>query len=190
MITRDLKLDIEHKGTEREIDLAELDSYGDFHVDRVNGLIIKAPVYTHGTPDSRHIRGDVVVGTDYEFVPIDVNREAVRERIERWVQVRLSDSELTRIVEEYQLAGVYEVERFDEKLDKYEILRRAEEGIISTDVEEPLIGWESIFGNSLQRALDQSDLDSRRRVLAKMFNALEESSTGSCEYSARIRLTD
>lgn len=186
----ELKTPIENDGTEREIDLAELERYGEYHVDHENGLVINAPVYTQGTPESRFIRGDVVYGTDYEFEPIEVDSEAFREQVQEELNLELEDSEVEQFATEYGQTGIAVVGQFDEQLHGYRILGKAEEGVVSTDVEEPLLGWEHAFGEAVERAIEQSNLESRREVINSMFKALQESSAGSCEYSARISLTD
>lgn len=186
----ELKTTIEHDGIEREIDLTELDRYGAYYVDHENGLIVNAPVYTQGTPDSRFIRGEVVCGTDFEFEPVEVDREAVQEQIREEFNTELTDSELDRVVRNYREAGVMEIARFDDMLVGYEILRRANHGVVSTDVEVPLAGWDKIFGEAHDRAFSQAKTDSQRDVLNRLFKALQESSAGSYMYSARIKLTD
>jgi hypothetical protein len=186
----ELKVTIQYGGTEREIDLTNLDRYGKYHVDHESGLIIDAPVYSQGTPNSRFVRGDVVYGTDYEFEPIEVDSEAFREQVQEELRLELTNSEVEQFVKEYGRAGTEIVGHFSEQLDRYQILERAREGIVSTDVEEPLVGWEHTFGGAVERALKQTNLESRREVTYIMFKALQQSSPGSCEYNARIKLTD
>lgn len=189
MITKDLTIEIEHGGIEQELNLEELDQYGDYHVDQARGLIIHAPVYTHGTPEKRHTRGDVVVGTDYEFEPVHVDREAVREQILEEVGIRLTESELDRVTNEYRIAGLEAIGQFDTTLDKYQILGKANGRIVSTDVDDALLGWDDAFGDAVNRAVEQPESESRRNLVLRMFKALQDSSMGAYEYSARITLT-
>lgn len=189
MITKDQTIEIEYDGIEQELNLEELDQYGDYYVDPARGLIIHAPVYTHGTPESRHIRGDVVVGTDYEFEPVHVDRESVREQILEEVGIQLTESELDRVSNEYQIAGLEAIGQFDTTLDKYQILGKANGRIVSTDVDDALLGWNDAFGDAINRAADQPEPESRRNLVLRMFKALQESSLGTHEYSARITLT-
>jgi len=183
-----LKTTIEHDGTETEIDLDELDRYGSYFVDTDRELIIHASVYTHGTRESRHIRGEVTCGTDYTFEKISVNRERVREYIDAELQVEISDEELEIAVSEYQFLGTAVASRFDEILDGKHILSKAQSGVVSADVEEPLLEWDDVFGDVIDRALAENGDLTRRNIVQELFNALRDGTPGEHEYSARIKL--
>lgn len=179
---------VEHDGTELEIDLDALDRFGSYYVDRERGLIIHASVYTQGTPDSRHLRGDPIRGTDYTLESIDVDREQVREHIHDELHVEISDGTLDNAIAEYQAAGIDVVGDFNEMLDRYRILSKATSGIVSTDIMEPLAGWEQTFGDFVDRVEEQHPQLNRREIVRKLFNALSTASPGDYEYSARITL--
>jgi len=116
---------VKHDGTEFEIDLDALDRFGSYYVDRERGLIINASVYTHGTPDSRHLRGDVICGTDYTFEPVDIDRETVREHIRDELHVEISDDTLETAVTDSQAIGIQVAKSFDESLGGYRLLSKA-----------------------------------------------------------------
>ncbi len=119
MNTMVLTTTVEHDGTDFEIDLDALDRFGSYYVDRERGPIIHASVYTHGTPDSRHLRGDVICGTDYTFETIEVEREQVREYIRDELDVEISDETLDTAIAEYQAAGIEVAGDFNASLDRY-----------------------------------------------------------------------
>lgn len=181
---------VEHDSTEFEIDLDALDRYGSYYVDRERGLIINASVYTHGTPDSRHLRGDVVCGTDYTFEPIEVEREQVREHIRDELDVKISDETLETAIAEYQAAGIEVVSDFDAMLSRYSILSKATSGVVSTNTMEPLVGWEQTFDELIDRGEAQHRHLTRREIVRILFNALRTASPGDSEYSARITLVN
>lgn len=190
MNTMVLTTTVEHDGTDFEIDLDALDRFGSYYVDRERGLIIHASVYTHGTPDSRHLRGDLICGTDYTFEPIEVEREQVREYIRDELYVEISDETLDTAIAEYQAAGVEVVGDFNASLDRYRILSKATSGIVSTDINEPLAGWEQTFGELVDRVEEQHPQLTRREIVRILFNALRTASPGDSEYSARITLVN
>jgi hypothetical protein len=181
---------VEHDGTEFEIDLDALDRYGSYYVDRERDLIIHASVYTQGTPDSRHLRGGVICGTDYTLKRIDVDREQVREHIRDELYVGISDETLDNAIAEYQVAGIEVVGNFNASLDRYRILSKATSGVVSTDINEPLAGWEQISGEFIDRVEKQHPQLTRREIVRILFNALRTASPGDSEYTARITLVD
>lgn len=181
---------VEHDSTEFEIDLNALNRFGSYYVDEERGLIINASVYTHGTPNSRHLRGDVVYGTDYTFETIDVDREQVREYIRDELHVKISDETLDNAIAEYQAAGIEAVGAFNETLDRYRILSKATSGVVSTDTVDPLAGWEYAFEEFVDRVEEQDPELTRRNIVRILFNALRTASPGDSEYSARITLVN
>jgi hypothetical protein len=185
-----LNVTVQHGSTELELDLDELDKYGSYFIDRERGLIIHASVYTHGTRDSRYVRGDVTTGTDYTFKGVSVNRERVREYIDAELQVEISDGELETAVSEYHVYSTEVVGRFSEMLDGKRILGKAQSGVVSTGSEEPLLGWEDVFSDVVDRALEENDDLPRRDIVRELFNALCEATPGENEYSARIELVN
>lgn len=190
MNTMVLTTTVEHDGTDFEIDLDALDRFGSYYVDRERGLIIHASVYTHGTPDSRHLRGDVICGTDYTFEPIEVEREQVREYIRDELDAEISDETLDTAIAEYQVAGIEVVGDFNASLDRYRLLSKATSGIVSTDTTDPLAGWEQTFGELVDRVEEQHPQLTRREIVRILFNALRTASPGDSEYSARITLVN
>jgi hypothetical protein len=181
---------VEYDGTEFEIDLDALDRFGSYYVNRERGLIIYASVYTQGTPDSRHLRGDVICGTDYTFEPIEVEREQVREYIRDELDVEISDETLGNAIAEYQAGGVQAVGDFNASLDRYHILSKATSGVVSTDTRDPLAGWEQPFGDLVDRVEEQHPQLTRREIVRILFNALRTASPGDSEYSVRITLVN
>ena len=181
---------VEHDSTEFEIDLDALDRYGSYYVAPERGLIINASVYMQGTPDSRHLRGDVVYGTDYTFEPIEVEREHVREHIRDELDVEISDDTLDNAIAEYQAAGIEVVSAFDGTLDRYRILSKATSGVVSTDTMEPLAGWGQTFDDLVDRSEAQHPYLTRRDIVRILLNVLRTASPGDSEYSARITLVN
>lgn len=179
---------VEHDGTDFEIDLDALDRFGSYYVDRERDLIIHASVYTQGTPDSRHLRGDVTCGTDYTLERIDVNREQVREHIRDELHVEITDETLDTAIAEYQAAGIEVVGDFNASLDRYHILSKATSGVVSTDTTDPLAGWKQTFEAFVDRVEEQHPQLARRDIVRVLFNALRTASPGDSEYSARLTL--
>jgi len=185
-----LKTTIERDGTETEIDLEKLDKHGSYFVDSERGLIINASVHTHGTRDSRHVRGEVTCGTDYTYEDVSVNRDRVREYIDAKLSIEISDEELETAISEYQFLGVAVVSDFSTDLDGKRILSKAQSGVISTDVEEPMLGWEDVFGDVVDRGYEENDDLTRGNIVRELFNALREGTPGDYEYSARVKLVN
>jgi hypothetical protein len=177
---------VEHDGTEFEINLDALDRYGSYYVDQERGLIINASVYTHGTPDSRHLRGDVICGTDYTFEPVDVDREQVREYIRDELDVEISDDTLDNAIAEYQTAGIEVVGDFSETLDRYRILSKATSRVVSTDINEPLAGWDHTLQDFIDETKEHRPHLTWQDIAQTVLNALMTASPGDSEYSARI----
>lgn len=188
--TMPLTTTIEHDGREFEIDLDALDRFGDYYVDRERGLIIHASVYTHGTADSRHLRGDEVCGTDYTFEPIDVDREQVREHIRDELDVEISDEPLDNAIADYQVAGIEVVEDFNEVLDRYRILSKATSGVVSTDINEPLAGWDQSLQDFIDETKEHHPHLTWQDIAQTVLNALRAASPGDSEYSARLTLVN
>jgi hypothetical protein len=181
---------VEHDGTEFEIDLDALDRYGSYYVDREQGLIIHASVYTQGTPDSRHLRGDVICGTDYTFEPIEVEREHVREHIRDELHVEITDQTLDTAIAEYQAAGVEVVGEFNASLDRYRILSKATSGVVSTDINEPLAGWDHSLQDFIDETKEHRPHLTWQDIAQTVLNALRAASPGDSEYSARLTLVN
>jgi hypothetical protein len=181
---------VEHDGTEFEIDLDALDRYGSYYVDRERGLIINASVYTHGTPDSRHLCGDVVCGTDYTLERIDVDREQVREHIRDELHVEISDETLDTAIAEYQAAGIEVVGDFNASLDRYRILSKATSGVVSTDINEPLAGWDHSLQDFIDETKEHHPHLTWQDIAQTVLNALRAASPGDSEYTARITLVN
>ena len=179
---------VEHSGTEFEVDLDTLRRYGQYYVDTDRGLIIKADVYTHGTEDSLFVKG-TEVGTDYKIRPVEVDVDSVKQSVEDAPDITVTDDEAEQIASYYQREGVTVVDWWDDDLDGDRILGKATEGIVSTDVEEPLNGWNHRFDTIIDRVTATTDLP-QREVTRKLFNAAREASPGDNEYSARIELVN
>lgn len=185
-----LKTTVTHDGTEFEIDLDDLDKYGSYYVDEERGLIIDATVYTQGTRDSRHLRDEPAIGTDYTFKEIPVDRETVTEHLQESLNVKPRPDEIDAAIKEYQFAGIEAVGQFADDLDGYRILSKANNDIISTDIEQPLLGWDQALGDFIDRATYHSDTRTRREVTWELLTALRNASPGEYEYSARVKLID
>jgi len=181
---------ITHDSTEFEIDLDDLDKYGSYYVDEEHGLIVNAKVYTQGTRDSRHLRDEPEIGTDYTFEEVNVDRESVTEHLKESLNVEPRPDEIDTAIKEYQRAGIEVVGEFAADLDGYGILRKASNDIISTDIAQPLLGWDQTLGNFIDRATKHSDTRTRREVTWELLTALRNASPGEYEYSARVKIID
>ena len=179
---------VEHSGTEFEIDLDTLRRYGQYYIDTDRDLIVKADVYTHGTEDSRFVTA-TDVGTDYTIQPVEVDVDAVKHSVEDDLAITVTDDDAERIASCYQQGGVTVVDHWASELDGKRILMKATNGIVSTDVTDPLTGWDHEFETVIDRAQAATGLP-RREVTWKLLNAAREASRGDYEYSARVALVD
>ncbi|WP_254809748.1 hypothetical protein [Natronosalvus amylolyticus] len=179
-----LKATIEHNGVDYEIDLDELTNYGDYYLTRGRDLIIRAEVFTTGTKNSRHIRDPVEVGTDYEIVPVVVDRPNVRQQIHAKLGIDIYDEELNRIVEAYEKAGCEVLESWTSELDGDRILGKERQGILSTDIDDPLTGWENDFAP----VVDQVAWEHEEMTRQEIVSVLTQVSPGLHEFSAKVEL--
>ncbi|GAB7091395.1 hypothetical protein JCM18237_16660 [Halorubrum luteum] len=183
-----LETTIKHNGTEMIIDLDELQRYGQYYLDRDRNLIIKADVLTHGTKDSRFVR-ETITGNDYTIEPVFLPVNKLRDSIEEALKIDVMDQEAKRIARDYSQMGVEVVCRFAADLHGDRILIKADSsGIVSTDVEEPLVGWEHDYAELIDR-VETSQWPSQRDIIWELFGAVRDVAPGDHEYSARIELT-
>lgn len=179
---------IEHDGTEMTIDLDELQRYGQYYLDHDRNLVIKASVYTHGTKDSRFVR-ETTTGTDYTIEPVNIPVDELRSSIEEALEIDVTEQEANRIARGYSRIGVEVVSRFAADLHGDRILTRADySGIVSTDVEEPLLGWGHDYAELID-CVETTQWRSQRDIIWELFRAVRDVAPGDHEYSARIELT-
>jgi hypothetical protein len=179
---------VEHSGTEFEVDLDTLRRYGQYYIDTDRDLIIKADVYTHGTEDSRFVTA-TDVGTDYTIQPAEVDVDAIKQSVQDDLAITVTDDDSEGIAAYYQQGGVTVVDRWASELDGKRILRKATNGIVSTNVAEPLLEWDHQFETIIDRAQAATGRP-QREVTWKLFNAARDASPGENEYSARIELVN
>lgn len=183
-----LETTIKHNGTEMTIDLDELQRYGQYYLDRDRNLIIKADVLTHRTKDSRFVR-KTTTGTDYTIEPVHLPVNKLRNSIEEALKIDVAEQEANRIARDYSQTGVEVVCRLAADLHGDRILVKADSsGIVSTDVEEPLVGWEHDYAELIDR-VETSQWTSQRDIIWELFGAVRDVAPGDHEYSARIELT-
>lgn len=178
---------IETNGTEIEVDLDELDKYGYYYLDEARNLIIRAIVYTHGTKDSRWVETSEI-GTDYTISEVEVDIDELKRFVNAELNLTLTDEEAEHIATYYQEQGHEVVSHWMDDFSGDRILSKADYKIISTDVEEPLLGWEFEFEDLITRIAAITELPDRE-IQWKLFNAARSASPGDFEYSAKIELT-
>lgn len=183
-----LETRIRHEGTKLEIDLDELHRYGQYYLDSTREYIIYARVYTQGTKDSRFVR-ETQVGTDYTFKPVEVAVDDVQQRLKDELLITVTDREAERIATYYGQGGVEVVSSWADDLGGDRILTKAEYGVISADIDEPLLGWSDEFEGIVSRARAATDLTARA-ISSKLLHAACDASPGEHGYSARVKLTD
>lgn len=183
-----LETTIENDGTEMTIDLDKLHRYGRYYLDRDRNLIIKAYVLTHGTEDSRFVR-ETTTGTDYTIEPVDLPVNKLRGSIEEALDIDVTEQEANRIAREYSEMSVETVRRFAADLHGDRILVKADRGgIVSTDVEEPLVGWDRDYAELIDR-VETRQWPSQRDIIWELFGAVRDVAPGDHQYSAQIELT-
>ncbi|WP_311174148.1 hypothetical protein [Halobellus ordinarius] len=181
-----LKTTISVEGTEIEVDLDELTRYGAYFIDSDRGLIIRASVYTCGTKDSRTVR-ETEVGTGYTFRPVEVDTTKLQETLEDSLDIEITDSEADRIASYYGTEGVEVIGHWTGDFDGDRILSRASGKYISTDIEEPLLGWDHEFEALIDRVTTATD-HTRREVMWALLNAAQDATPGNAEYTAQVKL--
>lgn len=179
---------IETNGTAIEVDLDELDRYGQYYIDESRNLIIRAVVYTQGTKDSRSV-GTTQVGKDYTLTGVAVDQDEIKQFVDAELNLTLTDQEAERIATYYQQEGVEVCGHWMTDFPGDQILTKADGRILSTDVQEPLVGWSSEFEDLITRAAATTELASRD-IQWTLLNAARNASPGDYEYSARIELID
>lgn len=177
---------IQTNETAIEVDLDELNRYGQYFLDETRNLIIRAVVYTHGTKDRRWV-GKTEVGTDYTIKEVPVNRDKIKQFIDKELNLTLTDEEAERIASYYQREGHEVVSHWMTDLSEYQILSKANSRIISTDAQEPLLGWDSKFEDLITRVAATTVL-TERNILYTLLNAARNASPGDYEYSAQVEL--
>ena len=118
---------IQTNETAIEVDLDELNRYGQYFLDETRNLIIRAVVYTHGTKDRRWV-GKTEVGTDYTIKEVPVNRDKIKQFIDKELNLTLTDEEAERIASYYQREGHEVVSHWMTDLSEYQILSKAKIG--------------------------------------------------------------
>lgn len=177
---------IETNGTDIEVDLNELSCYGQYYIDETQDLIIRAVVYTHGTKDSRRV-GTTEIGTDYMISEVEVDRDEIKRFVDTGLNLTLTDEDAERIARYYQREGIEVVGHWMNYLPGDRILSKADGRIISTDVQDPLLGWDDEFEDLIARTAPTTEL-TNREIQQKLFNAARSASPGENEYSAKIEL--
>lgn len=132
----------------------------------------------------------MICGTDYTFEPIKVDRDQVREYIRDELEVEISDDTLDTAIAEYRAAGVEVVGDFNASLDRYHILSKAKSGVVSTDINEPLAGWDHSLQDFIDETKDHRPHMTWQNIAQTVLNALRAASPGDSEYSARITLVN
>lgn len=183
-----LEITVKHSGNGFEVDLDELRRYGQYFIDTDRNLIIQADVYSHGTEDSRYVTA-TVVGTDYRFRPVDIDTEAVKQALQDELTITVTEDDAERIAAYYQQAGVEVVDRWAEEFTGRRVLSKATDDLLTTDIEEPLRGWEHEFKTIINRERTATDR-SAREITRVMLNIVQDASPGDREYSARIELVN
>lgn len=178
---------IETNGTAIEVDLDELDRYGQYYIDQNRDFIVRAIVYTHGTKDSRWV-GTTEIGTDYTLTDVPVDQDEIKRFIDDELNLRLTDEEAEHITTYYQMWGTEVIGHWMSDLGEYRILAKADERIISTDVQEPVVGWDQEFEEMIIRATNTTDL-TESEIQLKLLGAARSASPGDYEYSAKVELT-
>lgn len=170
-----------------DVDLDELSRYGQYYIDDERDLIIRAVVYTHGTKDSRWV-GTTEVGIDYTITQVRVDPDEVQQYLNDEVGAVVTAEEAERIATYYQREGVEVIGHWLDDLPPHRILAKANGRIVSTGVEEPLLGWEREFEDLIARIAAATELPDRE-IRLKLLNAARRASPGENEYCARIELT-
>jgi len=178
---------IETNGKATQIDLDTLNRYGQYYIDETRNLIIRAVVYTHGTKDSRWV-GKTEVGTDYTISRVPVDRDKIKQYIDEELNLTLTDEEAERIATYYQGEGLKVIKHWMTDLPGDDILGRADKRILSTDVQEPVIYWDSKFEDIVTRATATTER-SEHEIKFALLNAARSASPGDYEYSAKVELT-
>jgi hypothetical protein len=170
-----------------DVDLDELSRYGQYYIDDERDVIIRAVVYTPGTKDSRWV-GTTEVGTDYTITQVSVDPDEVQQYLNDEVGVVVTAEEADRIAAYYQREGAEVIGDWMADLPPHRILAKTNGRIASTDVEDPLIGWDREFEDLIARIAAATEL-SDREIRLTLLNAARRASPGEDEYSAKIELT-
>lgn len=170
-----------------DVDLDELSRYGQYYINDERDVIIRAVVYTHGTKDSRWV-GTTEVGTDYTITQVSVDPDEIQQYLNDELGVVLTAEEAERIAAYYQREGAEAIRHWMGDLPPHRILAKADGRIVSTNVEEPLLGWGDKFKHLIARIAAATELPDRE-IRVKLLNAARSASPGEDEYSAKIELT-
>jgi hypothetical protein len=170
-----------------DVDLDELSRYGQYYIDDERDVIIRAVVYTPGTKDSRWVE-TTEVGIDYTITQVSVDPDEVQQYLNDELGVVPTAEEAERIAAYYQREGVEVIGDWMADVPPHRILAKADGRIASTDVEEPLRGWDDKFEDLIARIAAATEL-ADREIRLTLLNAARSASPGEDEYSAKIELT-
>jgi hypothetical protein len=122
-----------------------------------------------------------------EIPPGAIDREEIRDDIQSTLDYSISDEQLDAIIEVYQDNGRNVLTELG--LKDEELYRRIDSsGYISTNIEDPLDGWDFIAEDILDDI--ESHPDDERDILYGIFNALKNNTPGEHEYVAQLQCNE